>query len=310
MRIRTTTALAALAALGALVPAAAGCSAAADGKGGGKLNLVVAFYPIQYLAERIAGDHATVTNLTRPGVEPHDLELTAEQSAQISDADLLIYLKGLQPAVDDDAEHHLKDSSHGLDIANVKGVKPLIDVGDEPGVEGANGVDPHFWLDPVRYAAVGEALAHRLEQLDPDHKADYAKRAAALGSDLEQLGTDYSDGLASCKQHEIVTSHAAFGYIAKRYDLVQVAITGVSPEQEPTAKRLAEIARYAKAHHVKVIFFETLVSPKLAETLAKEVGARAKVLDPIEGLEPGSKDTYLTVMRRNLSELRSALVCS
>jgi zinc transport system substrate-binding protein len=309
MRIRIAPALAAMAALAALIPAAAGCSAAADGKSG-KLNLVVAFYPIQYLAERIAGDHATVTNLTKPGVEPHDLELTAEQSGQISDADLLIYLKGLQPAVDDDAEHHLKDSSHGFDIAGVNGVKPLIDVGDEPGVEGANGIDPHIWLDPVRYAAIGEALAHRLEQLDPDHRADYAKRAEALGSDLEKLGSDYSDGLANCKQHKIVTSHAAFGYIAKRYHLVQVAITGVSPEQEPTAKRLAEIARYAKAHHVKVIFFETLVSPKLAETLAKEVGAQAKVLDPIEGLEPGSKDTYLTVMRRNLSELRSALVCS
>ena len=312
MRIRSLPALAALATVIALAPVAAGCSSAAGDKDGkdGKLNLVVAFYPIQYLAERVAGDRASVTNLTKPGVEPHDLELTPEQTAKIVDADLLIYLKGLQPAVDNDAEHHLKDTSHAFDIADVEAIKPLLDVRAESGVEGANGIDPHFWLDPVRYAAVADALGDRLGKLDPGHKTEYADRAKAVGGDLKALDTEFSKGLASCKHHDIVTSHAAFGYIAKRYGLTQVAIAGLSPEEEPTAKRLAEVAKYTKAHHIKVIFFETLVSPKLAETLAKETGAQAKVLDPIEGLEPGSKDTYLTVMRRNLTELHSALECS
>ncbi|MGH3714649.1 MAG: metal ABC transporter substrate-binding protein [Micromonosporaceae bacterium] len=314
MRIRTPLALASLLVAGF---ATAGCGGAA-GDDDGKLSIVTAFYPAQYVAERIAGDRATVTNLTQPGVEPHDLELSAEQAAQTADADLVVYLKGFQPAVDEHAEQHVDDKRRALDVAAAPGVAPLLDAEpednhakeprDEHGHEDG-GKDPHLWLDPVRYAAVAEAVAGRLGELDPDHKAEYVKHAAEFGADLETLGKEYTTGLATCQRHEIFVSHAAFGYLAARYQLEQVAIAGLSPDQEPTGKRLAEVADLAKEHGATVIFFETLVSPKIAKTLADEVGAEAKVLDPIEGLNPESKDDYLTVMRRNLTELRTALGC-
>lgn len=314
MRTPTAFAVAALLTAG-LATAGCGSSAADDGT----LDIVTAFYPIQYVAERVAGDQVKVTNLTQPGVEPHDLELTAEQSAQVTDADLLVYLKGFQPAVDEHAANHIKDASRAVDVASLPGVTPLLDAAaedehaDEEGEEHADetgGKDPHLWLDPVRYAAVAENLAIRLGKLDPDHKADYTSRAEAFGKELEKLNQEYADGLGNCGHKEIFVSHAAFGYVAARYHLEQVAIAGLSPEQEPTGKRLAEVADLAKEHGATVIFFETLVSPKIAKTLADEVGAEAKVLDPIEGLNPKSKDDYFTVMRRNLTELRPALGCS
>jgi zinc transport system substrate-binding protein len=148
----------------------------------------------------------------------------------------------------------------------------------------------------------------RSARRSPSASARSTRRA--LRGDLETLDREFTDGLATCQRREIVTSHAAFGYLAARYDLDQVGITGLSPEAEPTAQRLAEVAEEAREHHATTIFFETLVSPKVAETIAQEVGADTAVLDPIEGLQPGSTGDYLSVMRSNLAVLRPALGCS
>ena len=277
--------------------------------------LVASFYPLQFVAEGVGGDAVAVTNLAKPGAEPHDLELSAGQVRQIADAKLVVYLHGFQPAVDDAVEQQAKDSA--FDVGTVQ---PLRDAppgaeeegGDQPGQAhggGLQGKDPHVWLDPTRLAAIGDKLADRLAAAVPDKAADFRSRAAALRAALDKLDKEYADGLKTCQRKQIVTSHAAFGYLAERYHLEQIPITGLSPEEEPSPQRLGEIAAQAKADGVTTIFFETLVSPKVAEALAKEVGARAEVLDPIEGLEPGSTDDYLSVMRANLGRLRTALGC-
>ena len=285
---------------------AAGCAgrAAAGGFTAGKLNVVTAFYPLQFLSERIGGDAVTVTNLTKPGAEPHDVELNPRQVARVADAGLAVYLKGFQPAVDDAVAQEAKDRS--FDVSSAVELLPY--TGDaEESEDGAN--DPHVWLDPVRFSTIAGALGERLAAADPAHAADYRARAAALREDLKSLDAEYAEGLRTCQRRELVTSHEAFNYLATRYGLKQVGITGVSPEAEPSPRRLAEVAATARDTGTTTIFFETLVSPKVADTIAREVGARTAVLDPLEGLTEKDAD-YFTVMRANLAALTTALGCT
>lgn len=289
----------------------AGCGNQAAGQSG-KRDVVVAFYPLQFVTERIGGDAVAVTNLAKPGAEPHDLELSPQQVGEISDAGLVVYLKGFQPQVDEAVAQQAGDRA--FDVATVQPLQPETAGGHEHEGEEAHeeegGLDPHVWLDPTRLAAIGDRLAERLAEVDPAGAEGFAQRAAALRTELDQLDQEYKTGLATCQRREIVTSHAAFGYLATRYDLEQVGITGLSPDAEPSAQRLAEVAEEAREHGATTIFFETLVSPKIAETIAREVGADTAVLDPIEGLQPGSTGDYLSVMRSNLAALRTALGCS
>src|SRR5690606_34389362 len=180
-----------------------------------------------------------------------------------------VHLKGFQPSLDETVAQEA--TSAAFDVAAVQPLLP-----------GPAGRDPHLWLDPTRLATVADRLADRLGQLDPDHAADFRSRAAALRAELERLDREYAEGLATCQRREIVVSHAAFGYLAQRYDLEQVAITGLTPESEPSPQRLADVANTARAHQATTIFFETLASPALAEAVAREVGARTAVLDPLE----------------------------
>jgi zinc transport system substrate-binding protein len=302
--------LAALLALSAV----AGCADSAAGTTtDGKLNLVTAFYPLQFLSERIGGDRVAVSNLTKPGAEPHDVELNPRQVGQISDAALVVYLSGFQPAVDKAVEQEAKDKA--FNVGSVVDLLPIAahdeheDVPGEEHAEAAGGKDPHAWLDPVRFATITDALGERLATVDPAHAADYRARAAAVHTELDALNQDFATGLKTCARREIVTSHTAFNYLAQRYGLTEVGITGVSPEAEPSPRRLAEVAAEARSTGATTIFFETLVSPKVAETIAREVGAKTAVLDPLEGLtEPGSD--YFSVMRANLAALTGALGCT
>ena len=305
--------LAALATVATL--AAAGCtSAPARTDAGGRLDVVAAFYPLQFVAERVGGDRVRVTNLVNPGVEPHDIEPDSKQLAPITDADLVVHLAGFQPAVDEAIKAQAKDRA--FDVA---GVEPLSEA--PPGAEeeepagGAKehaneGKDPHVWLDPMRLAAIGDKVAERLATVDSAAADAFRTRAKELRATLVDLDEEYMTALRTCQRRDIVTSHAAFGYLAARYKLSQIPITGLSPEEEPTPQRLAEVTALAKQKGVTTIYFETLVSPKIAETLAKEVGAKADVLDPIEGLEAGSGGDYVSVMRENLAKLRTGLGCT
>jgi zinc transport system substrate-binding protein len=287
----------------------AGCGTGADAADAHPA-VVTAFYPLQFLSERIGGDAVSVSNLTKPGAEPHDVELNPRQVGAISDAALVFYLSGFQPAVDEavaqEAEHRAFDAGSVVDLLPAGGHA------DEPGhehEETAGGRDPHVWLDPVRYATIAGRLGERLAGVDPAHATGFRARATALQAELTTLDREFAAGLKTCARREIVTSHTAFNYLAQRYGLTEVGITGVSPEAEPSPRRLAEVAREATKTGATTIFFETLVSPRVAETIAREVGARTAVLDPLEGLtEPGAD--YFTVMRANLAALRQALGCS
>ncbi|MEV4690485.1 metal ABC transporter substrate-binding protein [Micromonospora echinospora] len=308
-----------LTAAAAALLAAAGLTACADGTGAasepGKVGVVAAFYPLQFLSERIGGDTVTVSNLTKPGAEPHDLELNPRQVGQVVDADVVVYLSGFQPAVDEAVEQNGGDRA--FDVAGVTPLRDAAAGGHDHDHEGeweaghsgeGGGKDPHVWLDPTRLATIGDNLAERLGKADPEHAADYTTRAGALRAELTKLDTEFTDGLRTCTRREIVTSHAAFGYLTERYRLEQIGISGLTPESEPSPQRLAEVAEEAREHQAGTIFFETLVSPKVAETIAREVGAKTAVLDPLEG--PPADGDYLSAMRANLQTLRTALDCS
>lgn len=270
--------------------ALAGCSSGV----GGKHTVVAAFYPLAYAAQAMSPS-AKVENLTPPGAEPHDLELTPRAVARIEKAAVVLYLShGFQPAVADAVK-----SASGSTVDILQGLPLHSAKGQEAGLT----ADPHVWLDPVLFQQIVRHIAAALPR--PVHTTQ-------LSAALRALDRDYRRGLAHCARKDIVTSHAAFGYLARRYGLHQVAITGLTPESEPTPKQLSHVIQLVRQTHATTVFFERLVSPRLADTVAREVGARTAVLDPIEGLTPSEQHqgkTYLTLMRENLADLRKALAC-
>jgi zinc transport system substrate-binding protein len=308
-----------------------GCGQATESAGttaeGAKLTIVAAAYPFQFVAERVAGQHGEVSSLTQPGAEPHDLELTPQQTADVIEADLVVYEKTFQAAVDDAVAQSGKDNA--LDTTTVV---PLQDLGTEheheeehaeggePGgeehAEGEDehaeesGLDPHVWLDPTQMATIGNAVAEKLGAVDPDRAADYAANAKSLETELTTLDQEYTSGLQNCERTEFITSHEAFGYLAKRYGLTQIGISGLSPDAEPSPARIAEVQTEAKEHGVTTIFYETLVSPDVAKSIAGDLGLKTDVLDPLEGITPESRGTdYVAVMKSNLAALTAANGC-
>jgi zinc transport system substrate-binding protein len=313
--------LPAIAALVAAAPLAlTGCGSDADAGGGGGVEVLAAFYPLAFVADRVGGDQVQVDNLTQPGAEPHDLELTGKQVGEIAEADLVLYLEGFQPAVDEAIEQNaaeaalevsevvpLEETGAGHDHGHDRGH----DHGDEEAAheEELEG-DPHLWLDPTRLIPLADAVAERLAQTDQEGAATYRANAAALTAELETLDREFEAGLATCDRRTFVTSHEAFGYLAHRYDLEMVGISGLNPEAEPSPARVREVQELVGREGVDTIFYETLVSPKVAETIAGDLGLRAAVLDPIEGLTDGNADSdYLSLMRANLEALRTANGC-
>lgn len=294
----------------------AGCGgSSANGTGDGKLDVVASFYPLEYIARTVGGDAVNVSTLTAPGVEPHDLELTPKQVGEIASAKLVVFEKDLQPAVDEAVDQNAKDA--GFDIAPAAQLEDTgadfeeHEDGAAPAAHKDKALDPHFWLDPVRYAAVVKAVEDKLVSVDSANAAGYHERAKALLDHIGTLDTAYKTGLANCKLKTFVTSHEAFAYLAKRYGLTMVGIAGFTPDAEPAPARIKEVQDIVKAQHVTTIFYEELVSPKVAETIAKDVGVQTAVLSPIEGLsDANSQETYLSLMQTNLQELRKANGCS
>jgi len=299
---------AALLLLGCVQTSAPGRSAGAGG--GDPLRVMTSFYPLEFAAHRVVGGGGDVQNLTTPGAEPHDLELTPRDVAELADADLVVYLSGFQPAVDTAVAEQVGDRAY--DVARPARLdltyRPIGEEGDES--EKAGSTDPHFWLDPLRLADVADGLAVRLGRLAPADAAAFERNAAKLRRELTALDGEFSTGLADCDSSDLVTSHNAFGYLAERYGLTQRGITGLTPEDEPSPGALADVADFVAAHHVRTIYYETLASPAVAETLARETGAKTAVLDPLEGLDDASAGTdYLEVMRLNLVSLRDGQSC-
>jgi zinc transport system substrate-binding protein len=279
----------------------------------GQLRIVVAFYPFQFVAERLSGSYGVVQNLTEPGAEPHDVELTPRQVADISSADLVIYEHSFQPAMDAAVEQ--EGGERVLDTATVVPLQPLGEGPHNPestgNVHDHSGLDPHVWLAPPNVASIATAVAARLAELDPDHRADFEANLARLTAELTDLDRDFAQGLETCVRREFITSHAAFGYLAGRYRLEQIAIGGLSPEAEPSPARIAEVQDAARRFQITTIFYETLVSPAVAEAIAGDLGLRTDVLDPIEGITDQSRGSdYVAVMRSNLAALQKANECA
>jgi zinc transport system substrate-binding protein len=287
--------------------ATGGAPGGSDGGNDGSRSVVTAFYPLQEAAERVGGDRVVVTNLTPAGVEPHDLELTPQAVADIQSADVVFYLgDGFQPAVADAAE-----GAEGVAV-DLLAELPTVDLPEgvaEPGLS----VDPHVWLDPSLYAEMVAGVEQALAQADPSAASAYRSNAASFTRELGRLGNAFEAGLARCERTVIVTSHAAFGYLAAAYGLSQESISGLAPDAEPSAERLASLKDLVQREGVTTVFTEDLVSPKVAETLATEAGVTTAVLHTVEGLTAEQQAVgadYGSLMRQNLQRLRVALGCS
>jgi zinc transport system substrate-binding protein len=258
-----------------------------------KRSVVAAFYPVAYAAQRVGGNRVDVTNLTPAGAEPHDLELTPEQIDAILDADVVLDLgQGFQPAVEKAA-----DQRDGPTVSLLP----------------AHTRDPHIWLDPIRMEGIVQRVQRALTKVDPLGRAAYARNADRFVAELDALHARYTQGLATCTRTVIVTAHEAFGHLASRYGLRQEGVAGLSPDAEPDAQRLGRLADLVKRLGVTTVFTEELVSPRIADTLAREAGVKTDTLNPLEGLtdrEVSRGANYITVMDQNLAKLRRALDCT
>ncbi|WP_457972997.1 metal ABC transporter substrate-binding protein [Arthrobacter sp. D1-17] len=321
----------------ALTACSTGSPSGSEGTAGDgeSLKVMASFYPLQYVTEQVGGDLVQVESLTPPGTEPHDLELSPASVAAVEKSAVVVYLSGFQPAVDEaikqaapahaldvsaeaalpaghsEEEHASEGATSGTEAAHSEAESSEAAHSEEAGHTGEAhaGEDLHFWLDPERLAHTASAVAGQLGEADPGNAATYKANAEALATKLTTLDKDFSQGLATCKTRTMVVSHEAYGYLAEKYKLKQVGISGLSPDTEPSPARLAEIGKVVKDEGVSTIFTETLVNPKVAQTLAADLGAKTAVLDPLEGLTDESSD-YEKIMRKNLGALRSALSCA
>lgn len=282
-----------------------GCGSPAEGG----VTVAAAFYPLEYAVESVAGDGVTVTPLTTPGVEAHDVELTPRQVAAVVDADLVVYLAGFQPAVDEAVKQ--ADPAKVLDVGQFAELREEgeDDDGDHTGHDHGN-LDPHFWLDPMRLADVTDAIADELAAVDPEQATTLSKNAAATRSDLTALDEEFMTGLQTCERRELFTSHSAFGYLAERYDLEQISVVGISPNVEPSGTRIAEVQKLARQYDATTIFFETTASDAVAVSIAQDLGLDTAVLDPIESVtDQSAGQDYPSIMRSNLAAIEKANDC-
>lgn len=269
----------------------AGCGD--DAAAGSGPRIVTSYYALQYLAERVAGDHATVVNLTEPGQEPHDLELSLRQVAEVDEADVLLYQRGFQGAVDDAVD--TVDPVHVVDAAQVVGLP-------------SDG-DPHIWLSPESMVATASALTSELADLDPDHRSDFEANLEALRADVNAVKDEYVAGLAECRIDTVVVSHDAFRNLPA--SVSWASINGLSPHSEPSPAHIAKLRDLIEREGITTVFNEELASAQMADTLAADLGLETAVLDPIEGLSDDTADEdYLSLMRKNLAALRKANDCT
>lgn len=271
-----------------------------------QLQVTASFYPLYYFASLIGGDKIQVINLTPAGAEPHDYEPTTQDILRIQNSKLLVLNGGVE-AWANKVKQQLQDKS--VTILETGDGLLTRDVVDE---DGQDSIDPHIWLSPTLAKAMTKRIFEQLVRIDPSDETYYQANLDSLNSKLNQLDQDYREGLKNCQRKDIITSHAAFGYLAQDYNLTQMPIAGLSPDAEPSIQEFTQIADFARKNQVKYIFFEALVSPKLAQTLAQNIGASTLVLDPIEGIsdtEIAQGQSYFTKMQSNLQNLRLALAC-
>ncbi|NKZ01771.1 zinc ABC transporter substrate-binding protein [Nocardiopsis dassonvillei subsp. albirubida] len=301
------------------------------------LTVVTGVYPLEWLAERIGGDRVAVVQLTEPGTEPHDLELTGRQVAEVSESDIAFYVEGLQPAVDEAIAQEASESA--FNVADIVELHPVGEDGHDHAEDGAHAeeeghdhaedeahseeeaaaeeehdhgeYDPHFWLDVDLMAQTAQALGDRMAEVNPEGADGYAQGVEAVTAELEAIGQEYEEGLSSCEHDEVVVGHTAFTYLTEAYGLEQIGVSGVDPETEPSPSQIAAITDIVDERGIGTVFTEPLMPAATAETIAAETGAQVEVLDPLEGVtEDSPGDDYPSIMRGNLEALTTALSCS
>ncbi|MCW2832171.1 MAG: zinc transporter substrate-binding protein [Nocardioides sp.] len=284
----------------------AGCGASSGASDSDK-QAVAGFFPLAWVTQEVAGDGWEVTNLTQPGGEPHDLGLSIAATADLDEADVIVFEHEFQPAVDDAIEN-VSDATL-VDAAEAVELRSLEEGHEDEEEHGDSGTDPHFWQDPLLMADLGDAVAEGLADVDGENAATYRANADELRGELEQLDADFTEGLADCERDTVVVSHEAFGYL-ERYGLRFEGIAGLSPDAEPTPAVLGELEDLIAAEGITTVFSERLASPAMAESLAGDAGVETAVLDPIEG--PGEGDDasdYVALMQQNLAALQRANGC-
>ncbi len=285
-----------------------------------EMTLVTGVYPLEWLATEIGGERVSVSQLTEPGAEPHDLELTGRQIGEVSEADIAFYVGGLQPAVDEAVDQEASDTA--LDVGDVVDLIPVEAIdgddghdhdhehGDDEGHDHGDH-DPHFWLDTDRMGEAAAALAERMGEVDPEGADAYEANAEQLSQELGAISEEYEEGLGSCEHNDVVVGHTAFTYLTEAHGLEQVGVSGVDPDTEPSPAQIAEISDVVEERDIGTVFTEPLMPAETAETIAGETGADVEVLDPLEGVtEDSPGDDYPSIMRGNLDALNGALGCS
>lgn len=281
-----------------------------------KIKVVTTFYPMYEFTKNIAGDKADVQLLIPSTIEPHDWEPSPKDMANIQKADVFVYnseymetwVANVKKSISSNQLSYV-EASKGITLGKGAEGEEEEHHDDEEEHHHHHEMDPHVWLSPALAQMEVETITAALVKADPDYKEDYERNSAAYIVKLKKLDNEFREGLKNVKKKEMITQHAAFGYLAHEYGLTQVPIAGLAPDQEPSAAKLAELKAFAKEHKVKVIYFEELASPKVAQTLANEIGAKTEVLHTLEGLSQEDQDKgldYMKVMERNLEILKKA----
>lgn len=302
---------------------AAGCSntngETSEEKDDGKLKIITTFYPMYEFTKNIVGDRADVELLIPSTIEPHDWEPTPKDISNIQNADLFVYNSDEMETWVADIEASINNDKVSIVEAS-KGIE-LIEAAEEEEHDHAHAeeahehehshdADPHVWLSPVLAQQEVQTITDAIVKADPENKEYYKTESSEYIEELKALDEKYRTELAKKTSNEFITQHTAFSYLAKEYGLVQVPISGISPSEEPSAAKLAELKSYAQDHKIKVIYFEELTSSKVADTLAKELGADTEVLNALEGLsddQQNAGENYITVMEENLEQLKKSL---
>lgn len=293
-----------------------------DKKDGDKIKVYASFYPMYDFAKKIGGDKVEVTNLVPAGTEPHDWEPSAKDLAKISESDILVYSGAGMESWIDKVDQVTKDrklvkveASKGIDLIKSEHHHDEEDAKEEDHEDAHEEhdhgeYDPHVWLAPQNAKIQMKNIKDALVKADPTNKDYYEKNFEVYSQKIDDLDVKFSTSLKDTKSKNIVVSHEAFAYLCKAYGINQVGIEGLSPDSEPDAARMAEVTKFAKENKIKYIFFEELVSPKVSEAIAKEVGAKTAVLNPLEGLSDDqlkAGEDYFSVMESNLKVLLEAL---
>lgn len=298
----------------ALILSACGTDAKKEKGAKEGLQIVTTFYPMYDFTKEIVGDKGKVSLLITGDTEPHDYEPSAKDVAKIQDADVFVYNSA-------DMEAWVKNVLESIDLEKTTVIEASEGISllegheeeseaDHEGHDHDHETDPHVWLDPVLANKEVATITKGIIAADEANKVSYEANSAKFSEALEQLNLDYEAAFKGAKQREFVTQHAAFSYLAARYELTQVPIAGISPEQEPSPASLAKIEDFVRKHDVKTIYTEELSSNKIAETIANATGAEMAVLDTLEGLSNQRQeegDTYLSVMKANLMALQKTI---